>query len=118
MDLPGSHHKTFHSHAETMYSKLEELQDHVFSQTVAYVREVHAKHSGITLTEDDVLDISVSLEGTWSTCGRSSHAGAGCMVDLLTRTLCSCSCHVHLLPGLRNDRPEVTTGQARGIHTS
>ena len=67
-----------------MYSKLEMLEDRVFGQTVAYVREVHAKHSGTTLTEDDVLNISVSFDGTWLTRGHSSHIGVGCVVDLLT----------------------------------
>ena len=84
MDLPGLHHKTFHSHAKAIYSKLEMLEDRVFGQTVAYVREVHAKHSGITLAEDDVLNISVSFDGTWLTRGHSSHIGVGCVVDLFT----------------------------------
>ena len=83
MDLPGLHHKTFHSHAKAMYSKLEMLEDRVFGQTVACVREVHAKHSGITAAED-VLNISVSFDGTWLTHGHSSHIGVGYVVDLLT----------------------------------
>ena len=84
MDLPGLHHKTFHSHAKAIYSKLEMLEDRVFGQTVAYVWEVHAKHSGITVAEDDVLNISVSFDGTWLTRGHSSHTGVGCVVDFLT----------------------------------
>lgn len=84
LNLPGLHHKTFHGHANKMYTQLEELEDRVFSQTVSYVREVHAKHSGITLGEDDVLNISVSFDGTWLTRGHSSHIGVGCVVDLLT----------------------------------
>ena len=93
MDLPGLHHKTFHSHAKAMYSKLDMLEDRVFGQTVAYVREVHAKHSGTTLAEDDVLNISVSFDGTWLTRGHS------CVVDLLTG-LCIDARHVYILPGL------------------
>ena len=31
MDLPGLHHKTFHSHAKAMYSKLEMLEDCLWS---------------------------------------------------------------------------------------
>ena len=110
MDLPGLHHKTFHSHAKAMYSKLDMLEDRVFGQTVAYVREVHAKHSGTTLAEDDVLNISVSFDGTWLTRGHS------CVVDLLTG-LCIDARHVYILPGLWDNRPEVAAGQARQICT-
>ena len=63
MDLPGVHHKTFQRKAEKLYAKMNELEDVVFSETVKYVREVHAKHNGITLSDDDVLDISVSFDG-------------------------------------------------------
>lgn len=113
MDLPGLHHKTFHSHAKAMYSKLELLEDRAFGQTVAYVREVHAKHSGTTLAEDDVLNISVSFDGTWLTRGHSSHVGVGCVVDLLTglcidaHVMCT-YCQVCETTGqkLQRDKPE------------
>ena len=31
-----------------------------------------------------MLDISVSVDGTWLTRGHTSHIGAGCAVDLMT----------------------------------
>ena len=36
------------------------------------------------LSDEDVLDISVSFNGTWLTRGHNSHVGVGCVVDLLT----------------------------------
>ena len=38
----------------------------------------------VSLDSSDVLDISVSFDGTWLTRGHSSHIGVGCVVDLLT----------------------------------
>ncbi|KAK7478806.1 hypothetical protein BaRGS_00029905, partial [Batillaria attramentaria] len=84
MDPPGVHHKTFQKKVEKLYAKMNELEDAVFFETVKYVREVHAKHSGITLSDDDVLDISVSFDGSWITRGHTSHIGIGCVVVLLT----------------------------------
>lgn len=86
MDLAGLHHKTFHSHthASQLFTQLEKFRKHVFSDTVAYVREVHARYCGTTLGVDDTLNIIVSYDGTWLTRGHSSHIGVGCVVDLLT----------------------------------
>ncbi|KAK7105146.1 uncharacterized protein [Littorina saxatilis] len=84
MDLAGLHHKTFHTHASQLFTQLEGFRKHVFSETVAYVREVHARYCGTTLGVDDTLNIIVSYDGTWLTRGHSSHIGVGCAVDLLT----------------------------------
>ena len=84
MNLQGLHHKTFHKKADGFYDMLLQFGDHVFSETVGFVGQVHAQHYGLTLSEDDVLDISVSYDGTWHTTGHASHIGAGCVIDLLT----------------------------------
>ena len=84
MDLQGIHHKTFHSHANNLYSEQDNLETCIFSQTVKYVRKVCAEHYGIALEDDNILDISVSFDGTWLTRGHSSHIGVGCVVDLVT----------------------------------
>ena len=84
MDLPGLHHKTFHKKANQMYKKLPELGDTVFSETVQYVRKIHAQQQNLTLTDDLVINISVSFDGSWMTRGHTSHIGVGCVVDLLT----------------------------------
>ena len=63
---------------------LLQFGDRLFFETVGFVRQAHAQHYGLTLSEDDVLDISVSYDGTWHTRGHTSHIGAGCVIDLLT----------------------------------
>ncbi|KAL8569951.1 hypothetical protein ACOMHN_056383 [Nucella lapillus] len=78
------HHKTFHKKADKLYSKIGDFEGDLFARTAQYVRQVHAGQAGITLGSDDVLDISVSFDGTWLTRGHSSHIGVGCVVDLLT----------------------------------
>ena len=84
MDLQGLHHKTFHHKASYLYKQLDQPEQWVLSHTVQFVCKVHAEHFGISLSDDDVLDISVSFDGTWLTRGHSSHIGVGCVVDLLT----------------------------------
>ena len=83
MDLQGMHHKTFHKKADMLYDKLGDFENHLFGQTAEYVRQVHARHLGVTLDSSDVLDISISFDDTWLTRGHSSHIGVGCVVDLL-----------------------------------
>ena len=48
MDLQGMHHKTFHKKADMLYDKLGDFENHLFGQTAEYVRQVHARHLGVT----------------------------------------------------------------------
>lgn len=84
MDISGMHHKSFQSHANKMYEKLEQYRKHVFGETVTLVREAHAKLRGLVREDSDILDIGVSYDGTWLTRGHSSLIGVGCVIDLLT----------------------------------
>ena len=84
MNLQGLHHKTFHKKADGFYDMLNEIGGRVFSETEKFMRQAHAQQFGLTLSDDDVLDISVSFDGTWLTRGHTSHIGVGCAVDLLT----------------------------------
>ena len=109
MDLRGMHHKTFHKKADMLYDKLGDFESHLFGQTAEYVRQVHARQLGVTLVSTDVLDISVSFDGTWLTRGHSSHIGVGCVVDLLTglcldaHVMCT-YCHYVKPPARRSTR--------------
>ena len=84
MNLQGLHHKTCHKKADGFYDMLNEIGGRVFSETEKFMRQAHAQQFGLTLSDDDVLDISVSVDGTWLTRGHTSHKGAGCAVHLLT----------------------------------
>lgn len=82
LDLVGMDHKTFQKKADKLYQRLDVdlLEEKVFSEAVRQVRQIHATHNGMTLSDDDVLDISVSYDGSWLTRGHSSHIGIGCAV--------------------------------------
>lgn len=84
MDLQGMHHKTFHKKADVFYNKIPRFETEMFSKTAEHVRKVHANLSGVTLSPDDVLDISVSFDGSWMTRGHTSHVGIGCIIDMTT----------------------------------
>jgi len=78
------HHKTFHAKADKLYNKLDDLEIIISGEAVQQVRASHAQQTNITLTDDDVLDISTSYHGSWLTRGHTSNIGVGSMVDLLT----------------------------------
>ena len=84
MDLQGLHHKTFHQKANDLHKQLDQPEQLVLSQTVQFVCKVHAEHFDISTSDADVLDISVSFDGTWLTRGHNFHIGMGYVVDLLT----------------------------------
>ena len=73
LDLQGLHHKIFHQKTDDLYKQLDQPEQQVLSQTVQFVHKVHVEHFGISLSDDDVLDISVSFDGTWLTRGHNSH---------------------------------------------
>ena len=61
MNLQGLRRTTFHKKANIMYKKRTELEQCVYSQTAQFVRKVHAEQSGVSLPDDQVLDIAVSF---------------------------------------------------------
>ena len=63
---------------------LVNLKKSVFGKAVNIVHQVYADRAGITLTDDTVLDISVSYDGSWLTRSHSSHIGVGCVIDIWT----------------------------------
>lgn len=48
------------------------------------MRKAYEKFHGVNLSEDDIIDIAVSYDGSWLTRGFKSKIGIGCVVDLLT----------------------------------
>ena len=49
MNLTGIHNKTYYAHANHFYSKIPDLESHVFEQTAAYMRQTHAAFYGTPL---------------------------------------------------------------------
>ncbi|RUS86508.1 hypothetical protein EGW08_005758 [Elysia chlorotica] len=84
MDLPGLHHKTFQSIAESLYSATDDIRNVIFSRAAETVRSEHHKLNPLVDIYNDPLDIAVSYDGTWLTRGHSSKVGIGCVINVLT----------------------------------
>ncbi|GFO40999.1 hypothetical protein PoB_006750400 [Plakobranchus ocellatus] len=84
------HPKTFNKIADRLFKEQDRVDRIVFEETVAKVRQQHARDRGIDIDEDTILDIAVSYDGTWLTRGHQSHIGIGCVIDVLTGLVIDC----------------------------
>ena len=67
-----------------LYNRLEEFETVVFREAAQQVRQYHLAQAHLPPDSDQVLDISVSYDGSWLTRGHSSHVGVGCVIDIAT----------------------------------
>ena len=83
LDLPGLNAKTFSDNAQAIFKLTPDVKDKLLKMAVQAVREAHAPMNP-GMTEDTVINIAVSYDGTWHTRGHSSKVGVVCAIDLLT----------------------------------
>ena len=72
LEMLGLHQKTFNLIAKRFYSHNEMLSDKIFRQAAAIVRNEHIKHYHLDVNDDDIIDSSVSFDGSWLTRGHKS----------------------------------------------
>ncbi|XP_055874806.1 uncharacterized protein LOC129924445 [Biomphalaria glabrata] len=84
LDLPGLSAKNFYNRTKSIYKDAEDVRQALRSKTIRLVRKEHAKNSNSALSDDDILDIAVSFDGTWMTRGHKSMIGVSCVIDVLT----------------------------------
>ena len=99
LEMPGLHQKTFNNIAKRLYSQNDRLADQVFSTAATFVRREHIRQYALDIGKDDIIDISVSFDGSWLTRGHKSLIGIGCVIDVLTGLIldghvCSLHCHI------------------------
>ncbi|KAK3776709.1 hypothetical protein RRG08_035284 [Elysia crispata] len=97
--MPGLHQKTFNNIAKSLYSQNERLADQVFFKTATFVSRVHIRQFALNVSDEDIIDISVSFDSSWLTSGHKSLIGIGCVIDILTGLIldghvCSLHCHI------------------------
>ncbi|GFO19521.1 hypothetical protein PoB_004602600 [Plakobranchus ocellatus] len=59
--MPALHPKTFNKIAERLFKEQDRVDRIVFEETVAKVRQEHARDRGIHIDEDTILDIAVKV---------------------------------------------------------
>ncbi|GFO03820.1 hypothetical protein PoB_003032500 [Plakobranchus ocellatus] len=84
LEMPDLHQKTFNTIAKRVYSQNERLAEEVFGQAASFLCQKHIHYHHLQDEEDAILDISVSFDGSWLTCGHKSLIGIGCVIDVLT----------------------------------
>ena len=99
LEMPGLHQKTFNTIAKRHYGKNERLAGAIFSKAASIVRKEHIRQYHLDVSDNDIIDISVSFDGSWLTRGHKSLIGIGCVIDVLTGLVidgyvCSLYCHI------------------------
>lgn len=74
---------TYNSHLLECYEDSQLLQAKVLNMAHSVVRQAHLE-ANPDLDENDVIDISVSYDGTWHKRGHTSNYGIGIVIDVLT----------------------------------
>ncbi|GFS19164.1 hypothetical protein ElyMa_005025100 [Elysia marginata] len=95
LEMPSIHQKTFNTIAKRLYSQNQRMSDEIFSKAASMV---HIRFYSLDVTEEDVIDISVSYDGSWLTQGHKSLIEIGCVIDVVTGLVIDghvCSLHCH-----------------------
>ena len=99
LEMPGLHKKTFNTRAKRHFSKNERLEGAISSKAASIVRKKHIRQYHLVVSDNDIIDISVSFYGSWLTRGHKSLIGIGSVIDVLTGLdidgyVCSLYCHI------------------------
>ena len=83
MDMPCMSESTFVQSAKCVSEASRETCEATLQESVEKVREAY-KAMDSSITDQDIIDIAVSYDGTWQHRGYSSKFGVGICVDLVT----------------------------------
>ena len=83
MDMPVMHHSTYHSHVKIITAASMQVANDVICEAAETVRSVH-RELDPSIDTSDVIDLTVSFDGSWMTRGHKSLYGIGCVVEVVT----------------------------------
>ena len=97
LDMPPIHHTTFGKHAKAVCDASKLAVVHVFASVADVVRRAY-RDLDPSIGDDDIIDLTVSFDGSWMTRGHKSLYGIGCVVDVasglvLDMAVLSLYCH-------------------------
>lgn len=79
MNMQTMSSRTFNLHKRMLYSTFTNFSEKQLQDVRREVRNAYGDFK-----DNDIVNISVSFDGTWLTRGHSSQIGVGCVIDLLT----------------------------------
>ena len=83
MDMQEMHHKTYAKHVRAITKANKAVVKTVLDEAAVTVRKA-CQDLDPTITEDAILDLTVSFDGSWMTRGHKSLYGVGCVVEVTT----------------------------------
>lgn len=83
LGMPTMDSKTFQRCFSSVIEQKSKLKDEMFKISRETVRKVYLE-AGNSVQEDDVIDISVSYDGTWQKRGHTSLYGIGIVIEMMT----------------------------------
>ncbi|KAK3910283.1 Dextranase [Frankliniella fusca] len=115
--------KSWENHLQGLLSKSADFKKEVLDRSRQAVREAHMEEDP-TIQNDDVLDICISIDGSWQMRGHASSNGLVAAVDVLTGLvldfeIMSKYCHMCQMQSsnLGEDSPEFSDWQNNHIDT-
>ena len=82
-DTDGMNRKLFYEKRNIETDCNEKIRLH-FDSVCKFVREKYESQPDYVPSEDGILDVVVTFDGTWQKRGRTSHNGEGVVIELLT----------------------------------
>ena len=84
LDMSAMTSNTYTSHVKVVASASMVATSSLLDDAVEVVRSTYIDRGLSTPTEDGIIDLAVSFDGTWMTRGHSSKYGLGCVVEIET----------------------------------
>ena len=83
-DTDGMNRKRFYEEKRKIETDCNEKIRLHFDSVCKFVREKYESQPDYVPSEDGILDVVVTFDGTWQKRGRTSHNGVGVVIELLT----------------------------------
>ena len=83
LNMPCLHHSSFTVHARAIVDACKRVVSEVLSNAACVARRAY-RDLDHTIRGDNVIDVTVSFDGSWMTRGHSSLYGIGCVVGVVT----------------------------------
>ena len=83
LNMPCLHHSSFTVHARAIVEACKKVVSEVLSNAACVARRAYSDLDH-TIRGDNVIDVTVSFDGSCMTRGHSSLYGIGCVVDVVT----------------------------------
>ena len=83
MDMAPIHHRSYARHVRVVTAANMKVVSSLMDDAATTVRQAYREHDP-SITQDSILDLNVTFDGSWMTRGHNSLYGIGCVVDIMT----------------------------------